>query len=160
MQPALVLLFTSSFDLCTLPGSVLVELKKSYPGYDLKALVRNASHIDAVRAAGASKIIHIPTRDLAKIESISAEAEIVVNVATSDDDEFIGAVLRGMKKRFESGKGKGILLHTTGSGVFLDKTTDGSFNPKSKIQSVSGQVESFLEALIECLLIRMKRKMI
>jgi len=64
----------------------------------------------------------------------------VVNAASSFDLELTNAILRGMKRRFEEGKVKGVLIHVTGVASFVDGSLTGSY-VDGKVWNVSGLVE-------------------
>ena len=66
-------------------------------------------------------------QELEKIEGYSYESDIVINAASSFDLELTNAILRGMKRRFEEGKAKGVLIHVTGVASFVDGSLTGSY---------------------------------
>lgn len=57
--------------------------------------------------------------DLDKLEQLAAEHDITINCADADGYDANAAILRGLKKRHESGKTP-ILLHTSGTGTLSD----------------------------------------
>jgi len=74
--------------------------------------------------------------DLDKIKSLASEADIVMNCADADDLPLTMAILSGLRERANKGS-KGILLHTSGTGVVSD-TAEGEFVPSAhKIWNVS-----------------------
>lgn len=54
-----------------------------------------------------------------KLEKLASEHDVTVNCADADGVEATAAILRGLKKRHESGKTP-ILLHTSGTGTLSD----------------------------------------
>lgn len=51
----------------------------------------------------------------------------MINAASSFDLELTNAILRGMKRRVEEGKAKGVLIHVTGVASFVDGSLTGSY---------------------------------
>lgn len=88
-----------------------------------------------MKAAGVTPI-HSTFTDLDKIEELAAQADIVVNAAQFDSGEVTHATLRGLKKRKEGGCGVASLIHTSGTGIFLDGGKEGKYTKPSKIMSV------------------------
>ncbi|KAJ3733199.1 NAD-binding protein [Lentinula guzmanii] len=113
-------------------GSVLAVLRERFPGLKITALVRSETHFDAIRATGITPI-HGSFENQALITEHSARADVVLNAADSDDLNLTLSILRGMKQRYESGKPKGILIHTSGVAVFLDSETTGVFDKNGKL---------------------------
>lgn len=68
--------------------------------------------------------------------SLASEADIVVNVADSDDFLQIEAILESFKKRKEGGKSVSSFIQTSGTMIFLDGNTEGKFDPEAKIWTV------------------------
>ncbi|TDL19368.1 NAD(P)-binding protein [Rickenella mellea] len=113
-------------------GSILVELKNVYPDASIKALVRSPSHNDAIRAAGAHPI-QGSFDNLDVIEEHASKADLVINAADSDTIDLMNAIMRGLKKRKESGAGTPSYVHTSGSAVFLDGGNTGKYNKNLKV---------------------------
>lgn len=85
-------------------------LWNDHPEYELKSPIRNASHTGAVLAAKASITIIIPPNDRFALEPLGAEPYIVINAEIFDDLDFLGALLRGLKRIFDDGKGRDVLV--------------------------------------------------
>ncbi|TDL19366.1 NAD(P)-binding protein [Rickenella mellea] len=113
-------------------GAILVELKKVYPDANINALVRSPSHNDAIRAAGAQPI-QGSFDNLDIIEEQASKADLVINAADSDTVELMNAILRGLKKRKESGAGTPSYVHTSGAAVFLDGGNTGKYDKELKV---------------------------
>ncbi|THH01273.1 hypothetical protein EW145_g6946 [Phellinidium pouzarii] len=113
-------------------GSLLVSLKKTHPDLVYKALVRSESDIIPVGAAGATPV-HRSFTDHNLIAEHCAHADIVVNAADSDDIQLTNAVLRGLKRRKEEGRGIAVLIHTSGDAIFNDNGKEGKHNPNMKV---------------------------
>jgi hypothetical protein len=69
--------------------------------------------------------------DLDTIQSLAAQADIVVNAADADDLPLTKAILAGLKARSKSVSFKPILIHTSGSGVISDQA-EGEFLPSGQ----------------------------
>lgn len=117
-------------------GSVLVSLIKEQPEVTFKALVRSDADIHLVAATGA-----ITTKDSLKdYDALSekvAQADIIFNSADCDDVALNEAILKGLKRRFDQGKGVGTLIHTSGTASFMDGGKEGRFNPDARVWTVS-----------------------
>ena len=59
----------------------------------------------------------------------------MVNAADADDLSLTGALLKGIKKRFDEGKGVGTLIHTSGAAIF-GEDSNGVFDPQAKFWTV------------------------
>jgi putative NAD(P)-binding protein len=117
-------------------GTVLAELVKTHPELKITALVRNTSHIEAVRNLGV-KVVQGNFSDTDLISSHVRAADISVNSADSDSTVLNEAILAGQKARVvDDGKPPAVLLHTSGVGVFLDGGTEGKHDPTSKLWNV------------------------
>ncbi|KAG9093816.1 hypothetical protein FS749_013683 [Ceratobasidium sp. UAMH 11750] len=110
-------------------GTLLVPLLAAYPSATVAALVRKPEVGEAVRALAPSRItvVNGSHSDLALIEAESAKADLVINVADSDDVALTKSVISGLGKREK----KGILLHTSGSAVIIDGNISGVLSAQS-----------------------------
>ncbi|TDL17435.1 NAD(P)-binding protein [Rickenella mellea] len=129
-------------------GSLLIQLRKSHPGAKITALVRSPADLRAVGQTGATPV-QGTFSDHDKIAEYASHADMVVNAGSSDDKDMILAVLRGLKERKEAGKDVGILIHVSGSMVFLDDA-EGSFNPEGKVWNDSNEehIRSITESVV------------
>lgn len=117
-------------------GAVLSGLLKQHPDWTFSALVRNEKHFEAVRSVGVA-VVPGSFTDKSLISDQSYSADIVINTADCDDIPLTEAILAGMRKRFQEGKPKGILIHTSGTAVLTDGKREGKFDPQGKIWNVS-----------------------
>lgn len=117
-------------------GSVLISLIKAHPEVIFKALVRSDADIPLVAATGATT-----TKDSLKdYEALSekvAQADIIFNGADCDDVALNESILKGLKKRFNQGRGVGTLVHTSGTASFMDGGKEGRYNPEARVWTVS-----------------------
>ncbi|KDQ11527.1 hypothetical protein BOTBODRAFT_177147 [Botryobasidium botryosum FD-172 SS1] len=111
-------------------GSLLVALKREYPDLEVTALVNSYYDFDAIREAGATPI-HADR--YSEVATFSENADVVINAASSDDLPLTDAILRGMKSRHDSGRGTGVLIHTSGTMLFSDNVSNGTFDPYARI---------------------------
>lgn len=117
-------------------GAVLAELVKAHPELKITALVRNPSHVKAIRDLGI-EVVEGSFSDTDLISSRVRVADITVNSADSDDVALNAAILAGQRARVENdGKPPAVLLHTSGVAVFVDDGKDGKHNPNSKVWNV------------------------
>ncbi|KAF8493612.1 hypothetical protein JB92DRAFT_3084922 [Gautieria morchelliformis] len=112
-------------------GSVLTGILAAHPQFSVTALVRNQKDIEAVRAIGVARVVNGSHEDLDTIQSLAAQADIVVNAADADDMPLTNAILAGLKARSKSVSFKPILIHTSGSGVISDQA-EGEFVPSGQ----------------------------
>ena len=117
-------------------GAVLAELVKAHPELKITALVRNSSHVKAIRELGI-EVVEGSFSDTDLISSRVRVADITVNSADSDDVALNAAILAGQKARVvDDGKPPAVLLHTSGVAVFVDGGTEGKHDPNSKLWNV------------------------
>ena len=85
-----------------------------------------------------SKVIAVKGtfQELDLITQHASEADLVVNTADSDNLDLLGAILRGIKKRCDAGKGVGSFIQTSGTAVFFDEPR-GEDNPHGRVWTVS-----------------------
>ncbi len=117
-------------------GAVLAVLVKAYRDLKITALVRNPSHIEAVRGLGV-EVVQGSFSDTALITSHARAADITVNTADSDDVALSSAILAGQRARVvDDGKPPPVLVHTSGVAVFSDGGTEGKHDTTKKIWDV------------------------
>ncbi|EJD37982.1 NAD(P)-binding protein [Auricularia subglabra TFB-10046 SS5] len=105
-----------------LGGSVLKRVLNVYPHAQVAALVRSEKDIPAVKGFGVQEVISGSFEDLALIRKHSSIADLVVQTANADDEALMGAILEGLKERFDSTSVRPVLLHTSGAGVIMDRS--------------------------------------
>jgi NAD(P)H-binding len=118
-------------------GSVLAELVKTHPELKFTALVRNPSHVEAVRKLGV-EVVQGNFSDTDLISSHARAADITINSGDSDSVVLNEAILTGQRARVvDDGKPPAVLLHTSGVAVFMDGGKEGKHDPSnSKIWNV------------------------
>jgi uncharacterized protein YbjT (DUF2867 family) len=123
-----------------LSGTVLSELTKTYPELKITALVRNPSHVKAVRDLGV-EVVQGSFSDADLISSHVRAADITFNSADSDDVALHKAILAGQRARVaDDGKFPAVFLHTSGVAVFMDGGKEGKHDPNSKVWNVRLQI--------------------
>jgi hypothetical protein len=118
-------------------GAVLTNLVKTYPNLKITALVRNTSHVEAVRKLGVD-VVNGSFSDTNLISERARAADITINTADSDDVALTSAILAGQRARVvDDGKPPPVLLHTSGVAVFSDGGTEGKHDSaNSKVWDV------------------------
>jgi nucleoside-diphosphate-sugar epimerase len=123
---------------------LVVTLKKAQPSYPLTVYVRDTStelHEYLSKKVGVDRIVVGDFSETEKISNLASEHDVVINCGSSWDVGLSEAIIEGLVKRFESGKGKGRLIHVSGTGNFVDGRKDGKFAGPgagdSKVWSVS-----------------------
>jgi hypothetical protein len=115
---------------------VLAELVKAHPELKFTALVRNPSHIEAVRNLGV-EVVQGSFSDTDLISSHARAADITINSADSDTTALNEAILTGQRARVvDDSKPRAVLLHTSGVAVFSDDGKEGKHDPNGKIWNV------------------------
>lgn len=102
----------------------------------IMALVKSSSNTDQIRGAGAELVLG-SYDNFELIAKISAESEIIVNAADSDDDRILNALLEGQKRRMAAGKALGSFVQTIGNTAFMDGSKSGSYNTNTNVWTVS-----------------------
>ncbi|VDB85182.1 unnamed protein product [Peniophora sp. CBMAI 1063] len=129
-----------------LGGSLLVQIRKHHPSWPITALVRNPQCAPSIASTGATVVL--PTADKDQQAVIAEEtynADITINAADCDDETLCQTMLGAMRKRKQDGKGKGVLLHTSGTMLFNDvsaggKRVDGKYwndNDETDMRNIS-----------------------
>ena len=100
--------------------------------------MRSPSSLDGFKSAGVPvSAVQGSFTDLELIKQTVAEVDIVVNAADSDTMPLHEAILAGLKKRFDEGKGRGLLVHVSGAAVFWDGKMEGKADPEGKVWTVN-----------------------
>jgi uncharacterized protein YbjT (DUF2867 family) len=128
-----------------LMGSHLVAaLKKAYPSFSLTVYIRNTSsdvHEYLKNTIGVDTIVTGDFSETDKISKLASSHDIVFNCGSSWDVGLTKAIIDGLVQKYDEGKGKGGLIHTSGTGNFVDGRKDGKYAGPgagdSKVWSVS-----------------------
>ncbi|WVQ93815.1 hypothetical protein IAU59_000893 [Kwoniella sp. CBS 9459] len=98
------------------------------PPKKITALIRDAKKSDLLTSLSLAKekgVEIVPLvgslEELEKIRDAAAEHDVVVSTANADDIESIKAILEGQKIRKEKTGHRPLLIHTSGTGVLVDK---------------------------------------
>jgi hypothetical protein len=117
-------------------GSVFTALKAAHPEFAYTALARKEGQFPAIEAAGATPILG-SFADHDVIAQAAYEADLVINCGSSDEIGVARAIIEGSRKRKSEGKSTGILIHTSGTMVFVDKTKEGKWVEGARLRNVS-----------------------
>ncbi|KAG0359299.1 hypothetical protein BGX24_005796, partial [Mortierella sp. AD032] len=101
---------------------LLLKMEDTAHSYTFRALIRSQEKADKdIRPQGIEPVI-ASLDDVNLIENESANADIVINFADADHLTSVQAILRGLSRRprWEEGRRRPILIHTSGTGVLLD----------------------------------------
>lgn len=113
-----------------------MALRKAHPDVHFTLLVRSPSDGERLKSTSTT-VVFGNFSETKKITSLTAEADIVINAADSDDVPLANAILAGLKQKQDEGRGVGTLIHTSGGMIFNDGVTDGTRKPNSKVWTVS-----------------------
>ncbi|KZV99287.1 NAD(P)-binding protein [Exidia glandulosa HHB12029] len=114
-----------------LGGTILVELRKKYPGNIITALVRSSANDDAIRAAGVNDIVHADLKDHAAVKDAAKGADVVFNAADADNLELAKAVVDGLSERTRATGRRATLIHTSGTSELWDDA-EGYADPNGR----------------------------
>ncbi|KAA1476179.1 NAD(P)-binding protein [Dentipellis sp. KUC8613] len=103
-------------------GGTVFQLLLAHPKrdtFEITAYVRSKEKAKKLRELGVRTAIGT-LNDGDKLADAASKADVVFNIADSDNLEGNKALLSGLKKRFESTKKAPVLIHTSGTGIFMD----------------------------------------
>jgi len=106
-------------------GTVLEKLLTlPTPPKSIKLLIRDPKKAELLKQipTNGTELTHVigSLQDLKILEDESEKVDIVIGTADADDDDAMGAVIKGMKKRREKTGHRGLLIQTSGTGVLVD----------------------------------------
>ncbi|KLO17101.1 NAD-binding protein [Schizopora paradoxa] len=104
-------------------GAVLWRLlsHKDAKDFSFKVLVRSSEKAKLLCDKFGVEAVVGSLADLDKLEKFSEEADYVFAIADVDDLKAAQAVVKGLKNKFDKTGQKGILIHTSGTGVLADQ---------------------------------------
>ncbi|KAJ7673891.1 hypothetical protein DFH06DRAFT_1319008 [Mycena polygramma] len=96
-------------------------IEKNDPKFNITALVRSTEKAEKLRALNVQlNIVSGSHDDAALVERLASEADVVFALADSDNLKAAEAILRGLKKRFDTTGVKPTLIHISGTGCLGD----------------------------------------
>ncbi|KAK1225600.1 hypothetical protein PQX77_011461 [Marasmius sp. AFHP31] len=104
-------------------GSVLTRLlalPDASSKFDFRAIVRNSDKAQKLKELFGVKSIQGSHLDRELMVRETSQADVVVTMADCDDMEALGAILDGLKKRYEATGKAPVLFHTSGAAVLSD----------------------------------------
>ncbi|KAI0360217.1 NAD-P-binding protein [Trametes cingulata] len=114
-------------------GAVLQRLLQ-HPyreNFEISALVRSAEKAKLLETKFGVKTTVGSLQDLDKLSGLAEEAHVVIHTADSADNvDAIKAILSGMKARHEKTQDVPLLIHTSGTGEFMEDAR-GAYPPQS-----------------------------
>lgn len=128
-------------------GSLLTRLVKRYPNARFVGLVRSESAIPAIRTAGCHEVIQGTHTESEKIRAAARQADLVLNIADCDDVGLMKATLEGQKLRFQEKGKRPVLIHTSGTGMIMEKA-HGEFNAEFADNPYDDAVEEHIKTRI------------
>ncbi|WVR03510.1 hypothetical protein IAU60_000501 [Kwoniella sp. DSM 27419] len=110
-------------------GTVLQSIiNTANPPKSITALIRDSAKSDLLTSLEVARSKGVEVKALVgsleehdKIRQAAAEHDVVVSTANADDLEGVKAILEGMKQRKEKTGHRSLLIHTSGTGVLVDK---------------------------------------
>ncbi|KAG7822309.1 hypothetical protein KL928_000784 [Ogataea angusta] len=115
-------------------GSVLSDILKVYPDFEVTALVRTQEKADLLKTASNGRILTIlgDLDDLDLIENATKNADIIINAASNSHLPS----LQSIKKALASKKTSTLFIHTSGAGVLADSVDPAHYNPSKEYSDV------------------------
>ncbi|KAG1882313.1 hypothetical protein F4604DRAFT_1743472 [Suillus subluteus] len=102
-------------------GSVLSALL-SHPratSFQITVLIRSPEKVELFNSVGVVAVVG-SNQDLEKLTEHARDSDVVLACADADDLQAARAILLGLKKRYDETGRVPILIHTSGTGVFID----------------------------------------
>ncbi|MBC9913014.1 NAD-dependent epimerase/dehydratase family protein [Chitinophaga varians] len=103
-------------------GSLAIHLQQQ--GYEIHSRVRRETDVPRLKALGITATAGLMTGDAGFTAKLQA-ADIVINVASSDDSFLVATILEALE-----GSGK-MYIHTSGGGILGDKAAGQYANPNA-----------------------------
>ncbi|KAF9531406.1 hypothetical protein CPB83DRAFT_917504 [Crepidotus variabilis] len=102
-------------------GAVYSHLTKhsDFTSFEITALVRSTDKAEKLKKLGINAVVGAHD-DVKLMESLAAEADIVIATADADNVQAATATLAGLKKRYASSGIPPTFIHTSGTGVLTD----------------------------------------
>ncbi|KAJ3003793.1 hypothetical protein NUW54_g5123 [Trametes sanguinea] len=88
--------------------------------FNITALIRSPEKAKFVRENFPMNVVEGSNADLDKLTDLSERADIILNIADSDDLAAANAIMQGLKQRHEKTRVKPTLIHTSGTGFLVD----------------------------------------
>ncbi|KAJ6458585.1 hypothetical protein C8R47DRAFT_1245170 [Mycena vitilis] len=96
-------------------------IERNDPDLNIAALVRSPEKAEKLRALNLRlKIVSGSQDDAELVERIATDADVVFSMADSDNLTAVEAILRGLKRRFDTNGVKPTLIHLSGTGILAD----------------------------------------
>ncbi|KAF8901594.1 hypothetical protein CPB85DRAFT_1323263 [Mucidula mucida] len=102
-----------------LGGSILSRLLTTVNPATITALVRSTEKADKLRSLGINTLVGSYT-DFDVLTDAASKADIIFACVDADNEAAAQAILKGMKKRYQSTGSAPALIHTSGTGVVQD----------------------------------------
>ncbi|KAI0806131.1 NAD-P-binding protein [Irpex lacteus] len=102
-------------------GSTVLSQLLAYPKkdtFEITVLVRSEEKAKKLETFGVKPVIG-SIKDTALVEKLAEQAHVLFNIADSDDLDATNAFLSGFRTRHEKTGDVPILIHTSGTGVFM-----------------------------------------
>ncbi|EGN98930.1 hypothetical protein SERLA73DRAFT_181658 [Serpula lacrymans var. lacrymans S7.3] len=104
-------------------GGAVLELLLEHPtasSSQFTALVRSPEKAQKLESVGVHAVVG-SLSELDKLEQLASQSDVIFACADADNVPATKAILAGLKKRYDSTGKAPILIHTSGTGVLMDK---------------------------------------
>ncbi|KAG2746719.1 NAD(P)-binding protein [Suillus brevipes Sb2] len=112
-------------------GSVLSALL-SHPrakSFQITALTRSPDKVALLNSVGVIAVVG-SNQDLEKLTELARDSDVAIACADADDLQAAKAILLGLKQRYDKTDKLPILIHTSGTGVFIDDAAGNHITDK------------------------------
>jgi len=102
--------------------------------YDVTAIVRDSERADHLKSKTGVKVV-VADLDSSNLGDIASEFDVILHTAHADHVSGAQALIAGLEKRAATSSSKPILIHTSGTGVLIDKHEQKGKYKSNKIYS-------------------------
>ncbi|KAL7278991.1 hypothetical protein ACG7TL_006823 [Trametes sanguinea] len=146
-------------------GSVFQRLvtHPNAANFDITTLIRSPEKAKFVKEKFGVNVVEGSNADLDKLTQLAEQADIVLNVADSDDLAAANALIQGLKNRHDKTGVKPTLIHTSGTGFLVDDArgmfaTDKIYHDSKPEEIENGVPDSALHRNVDLAVIDADRK--
>ncbi|KAJ4159528.1 uncharacterized protein LMH87_008426 [Akanthomyces muscarius] len=127
-MPSIIVFGASGF----VGAPYIKAVKEAHPDWPVTAYVRaTVPEKHSKDTLGVNRVIFGDFGDFEKVKKSSSEHDIAVNAGNSFTADPVAAIIAGQKEKSDGSRG--IVLHISGGGNFIDFGTSGNFNADSKV---------------------------
>ncbi|OSD07456.1 NAD-P-binding protein [Trametes coccinea BRFM310] len=126
-------------------GATVLQRLLQHPNaarFELTALVRSPEKARILAEEYGVRAVVGSNAELEKLTQLAEGADIVLNIADSDDIKAAGAIMQGLKARYHKTGTKPTLIHTSGTGFLTDDARGMYASDKVYHDSIPEEIEA------------------